>query len=260
LTGEEGMDKRTEGRKIIAVCGKGGAGKTAVSAGLVRLIAKRHGQRLLAVDADPAEGLAACLGVTPKATLNDIRKEIIERARGREGIRDLERHIDYLLFEALAEAKGFSLIAVGRPEEEGCYCRINVLLRDAVAALADDFDVTVIDGEAGVEQINRRVMETVSHLLLVSDASARGINVARAIRDVAARAMPKARVGIILNRLREEVDVMRVSLPEGIPLLGWLPEDDVIRDSDVRAISIFDIPDSPFINSLKRSAKIFGVI
>lgn len=254
------MEKRTEGRKVIAVCGKGGAGKTAVSAGLVRLFAKQHGQRLLAVDADPAVGLAACLDVTPKITLNDIRTEVIERARGREGIRELERHVDYRLFEALVETQGFCLIAVGRPEEEGCYCSVNDLLRDAIAALADDFDVTVIDGEAGVEQINRRVMETVTHLLLVSDVSARGINVARTIRDVASRAMPEARVGIILNRLRGEGDVMRVTLPKGIPLLGWLPEDEAIRDSDARGISILDLSDCPFLTSLERCAEAFGVI
>mgnify|MGYP003298258147 CR=1 FL=1 len=43
----------------------------------------------------------------------------------------------------------------------------------------------VVDGEAGIEQINRRVMEKVTHLLLITDASKKGTQVISTIKNVA---------------------------------------------------------------------------
>ena len=246
------MEKRTEGRKVIAVCGKGGAGKTAVSAGLVRLFAKQHGQRLLAVDADPAVGLAACLDVTPKITLNDIRTEVIERARGREGIRELERHVDYRLFEALVETQGFCLIAVGRPEEEGCYCQVNTFLREAIETLAGHFDLVVIDAEAGVEQVNRRVIRRVDLLLLVSDPTAKGLRVAEAIKGVADEAMLYGRAALLINRVSDPQAAERLAAGTSLELIGFLPEDPAIRDFDARGRSLLELPDgSPALRALR---------
>ncbi|MFR9062607.1 MAG: hypothetical protein ACLVJO_01935 [[Clostridium] scindens] len=60
------------------------------------------------------------------------------------------------------EEKGFAFVAIGRPESSGCYCAINSYLRDVISMLAGQFDYVVIDGEAGIEQVNRRVMEQVT--------------------------------------------------------------------------------------------------
>ena len=66
------MDRNT---KIIAVAGKGGVGKTSISAAFVRLLTETYPEsRILAIDADPAVGLSTALGVEVKATLDDIRK------------------------------------------------------------------------------------------------------------------------------------------------------------------------------------------
>lgn len=72
------MEKNT---KIIALAGKGGVGKTSLSALTVRLLAERHpGSRILAIDADPAVGLATALGVEVSATVDDIRKAFVQTA------------------------------------------------------------------------------------------------------------------------------------------------------------------------------------
>ena len=56
--------------RIIALAGKGGVGKTSLSAAFVRLLAERRpGARILAVDADPAVGLSTALGVEVRETL-----------------------------------------------------------------------------------------------------------------------------------------------------------------------------------------------
>ena len=67
--------------------------------------------------------------------------------------------------------------------------------------LSDKFDYVVIDGEAGIEQINRRVMEKVTHLLLVTDASKKGCQVVQTIKKVADELVMYDRIGVIANRI-----------------------------------------------------------
>src|SRR4030042_1176130 len=95
----------------------------------------------------------------------------------------------YIIKLLLEERGDLAFLAIGRPEKEGCYCQVNDFLREIIESAAKSFDYVVIDGEAGIEQVNRRVMERVTHLILISDASARGINVARTIQSVADKAM-----------------------------------------------------------------------
>ena len=62
---------------IITVAGKGGVGKTSISAAIVRQLVHDHpGARILAIDADPAVGLATALNVQVTQTIDDIRKAI----------------------------------------------------------------------------------------------------------------------------------------------------------------------------------------
>ena len=69
------MERQT---KILAVAGKGGVGKTSLSAAFVRLLSQAYpDKRILAIDADPAVGLATTLGVEVRETLDDIRKSIV---------------------------------------------------------------------------------------------------------------------------------------------------------------------------------------
>ncbi len=173
--------------KILAMCGKGGVGKTSISSLMVKMLSAAGKGKILAIDADPAVGLASSLGITVRKTVDDIRKDLIDRIRdgGAPGQREALKLLDYEVFDALEERDGFALLAIGRPEDEGCFCRVNSLLKDIIGDLAQGFDIVLIDGEAGVEQINRRVMKTVDHLVLVSDTSARGINVANTIASVA---------------------------------------------------------------------------
>ncbi|MGN0533923.1 MAG: AAA family ATPase, partial [Eubacterium sp.] len=161
------MEKKA---KIIAVAGKGGVGKTSVCATIVKLLVEKYPhKRILAIDADPAVGLSTALGIDVKLTIDDIRKEIVETVEDGQTKAAIELLGDarYKIFDALVEKDGFAFIAVGRPESAGCYCKINSYLKEVISLISNDFDYVVIDGEAGIEQINRRVMEKVTHLLLI---------------------------------------------------------------------------------------------
>lgn len=238
---------------VIAICGKGGVGKTSISAMLVRSFSRNPRNRVLAIDADPAVGLAAALGVEVHKTVDDIRNDLIRKVTSGKapGRADMLAMLDYEMFSALREHGNLAFLAIGRPEKEGCYCQVNHILKDVIASVAGNFDFVVIDGEAGIEQVNRRVMKTVTHLLLVSDASARGINVARTIRSVAETAVGSTHAGLIFNRIRDAAEYARLRIPDNIDCLGWLPEDGTIRSADIDGRSILDLGDSPAFQALE---------
>ena len=230
---------------ILAVAGKGGVGKTSVAATMVRLLCQMHpGKRILAIDADPAVGLATALGVEVCLTVDDIRKAVVAQAR--QG--DAKAAVELLgearcqIFDAVAESRGFAFLAIGRPESAGCYCKVNGYLKEVIGLLAGSFDYVVIDGEAGVEQINRRVMEKVTHLLLITDASRKGTQVIQTVKKVAEELVMYDQVGAIVNRLpsREVIPLLDTG---DIPVLSYIENDAALADFDIRGENVFYLPE-----------------
>ena len=238
--------------RVIAVCGKGGVGKTTVTALLSRLLAEGDNGRILVVDADPAIGLGLALNQFPDRSVNDVRKEIISTVKqhSTDSV-DLAASVDYKLMEIIMETGNLGFLSVGRPEEEGCYCQLNTLLREAIETLSSHFDLTLIDAEAGVEQVNRRVMRSVSHLLLVSDTALKGIRVAETIRNVADEAVKYSKLGLLINRARSEEDFHNLSAKTDLPVLGWIPEDDTVKEFDIDARSFLEIPGCPALDAVR---------
>ena len=248
--------KRSEGPVIIAVCGKGGVGKTSVSAMLTRCLAADGEKKLLAIDADPAVGLATALGLTVAQTVDDVRSAIINDLKsGRGGNKaEIMARIDYQMLGTLAEHDNTAFLAIGRPEDEGCYCRLNAFLRAMIAKLAHSFDYVVIDAEAGIEQINRRVMEMVTHLILVSDGSLKSHHVAGMIAGVAGRYATFREIGLLVNRCRPGDNKNAIAGLEGIPLLGCVPEDDTIREFDAAGSPFFALPSCAALRAVEDAA------
>lgn len=241
------------GPVIIAVCGKGGVGKTTISAMLTRLLMARRHARILAIDADPAVGLATSLGLPVKKTVDQIRNELVcEVADGLAGEpAALLQRLDYDVLAALAEERNLAFLAIGRPEGEGCYCQVNRLLKAIIAKLAASFDYVIIDGEAGIEQVNRRVMTAVTHLLLVSDASRKGTDVCRTILSLAASAIAYRRKAFIVNRVRPQEADFLSNLPRELKPAGQIPEAEEIRSMDMAGRSILDLPDCKALHALQ---------
>lgn len=231
---------------IIAVAGKGGVGKTSISAMIVRQLVKDHpDKRILAIDADPAIGLETSLGVSVSITVDDIRKEIV--AAG-EGDTEKKRAIEllgesrYRLLDAMVEKEGFAFLAIGRPEASGCYCSVNSYLREIISAWSESFDYVVIDGEAGVEQINRRVMEKVTHLILVTDPCKRGMKVIQTIKGVAQELTMYQKCGAIINRFNDDNLKQYLDLGD-VDVLAYIPDDPELALADVQGKTVMDLPD-----------------
>ncbi|BCS96682.1 ATP-binding protein [Desulfoluna limicola] len=237
---------------IIAVCGKGGVGKTCMSALLTRRLCKDRGKRVLAIDADPAVGLSLPLGITVHRTVDDIRRDLIARLSGGE-TQDREalvRSLDYDVFGALEERDNLAFLAIGRPEGDGCYCQVNAFLRDIIREIAANFDYVIIDAEAGVEQVSRRVMEMVTHLLLVTDASLKGRKVAELIYT---EGVVKGAIGtsaLLFNRVQGQGEAEALLSGVTLPVAGIVQENSLIRSFDREGWSFFDLPQSEALSAL----------
>ncbi|MGI6463791.1 MAG: AAA family ATPase [Candidatus Scatomorpha sp.] len=248
---------------IIALAGKGGVGKTSVAASMVRVLIEAYpGAKILAIDADPAVGLSTALGVKVESSLDDIRRAVIKSAedgRPREAIELLEES-RFRIFDTMVETKGFSFLAIGRPENEGCYCSVNAYLKEVVSMLANDFDFVVIDGEAGIEQIQRRVMERVTHLVLVSDQSRKGTRVTESIKKVADELVMYERVGVVINRVTNP-ELNKYIEVEGAEILAFIDSDDSHAANDIRGMSVFELaPDSNMLKGVREALRNLKVL
>ena len=229
---------------VIALAGKGGVGKTSLSAAFVRLLTeKRPDAKILAIDADPAVGLSVALGVDVDETLDQIRKRVAEDVTGKlRDTQDILAEAKFRLYEAMEEKHGFAFLAIGRPEAAGCYCAINTYLKKVIEMLVDDFDYVVIDGEAGIEQINRRVLEKVTHLVCVSDQSQKGLRIIETIRQVADELVMYEDAGLVVNRapLPERITEKEIG---GVRIVSVIPQDDAMTENDIEGKNIFELPE-----------------
>ena len=247
---------------VIALTGKGGVGKTSLSAAIVRILTEEKPEaKILAIDADPAIGLSVALGIDVAETLDDIRLRVAKNVtEGLQETQDILAEARFRLFEAMQEQHGFAFLAIGRPEAAGCYCAINTYLRQVISLLVNEFDYVVIDGEAGIEQINRRVMEKVTHLLCVSDQSRKGIQIISTIKEVADTLVAADQVGAVLNRvlLPEKITETEIG---GVPLIAVIPPDPQHAENDIEGKSVFDLPDGAVIlNGARTILKKMGII
>lgn len=232
--------------KILAVAGKGGVGKTSIAAVMVKILAERYpDKKILAIDADPAVGLSTALGIEVSMTIDDIRKKVIATVEDGDtrSVTELLGEAKYHIFDAMVEADGFSFIAVGRPESAGCYCKINSYLKEVIALMADNFDYIVIDGEAGIEQVNRRVMEKVTHLVLVTDASRKGTQVVQTIKKVADELVMYEKAGVIMNRIPDESVRQYMDLGD-LEVFSCIGGDGRLAAFDITGQNVLNLPEN----------------
>ncbi len=241
--------------KIFAFAGKGGVGKTSLSAAFIRILSQTFpDKKILAVDADPAVGLSTALQLHPILTLDDIRIRIAENIELGQTTQAIEllSEAEFHLLDSIVEKDNISFLAIGRPEAAGCYCKVNAYLKQVIETVCGNYDFVVIDGEAGIEQINRRVMENITYLVLVSDGSKKGIGVVSTIEAVADKLIPSKKSGVIFNRTRSGFDVTAV---KGIPtVLSVIGEDEHQAENDMQGESVFLLPeDSPIYKGARKA-------
>jgi len=191
----------------IAITGKGGTGKTTIAAALITCLINKGHVPVLAVDADPNSCLDMALGVQVKKTVGRIREESRDAAAGRKSGLSKRELIEMRIAESLVEADDFDLIAMGRPEGPGCYCYANSLFSDIINDLSKNYPFIVIDNEAGLENLSRRLYRKINLLVIAGDPSQRGILTVKRLYDLAKE------MGIEYERLAVAINLVRNGAP-----------------------------------------------
>ena len=235
---------------VIAITGKGGAGKTTFTAMMTKILMETSSDlKILLIDGDPAMGLSSALGVEVRRTVGEVREAIIGAARTskKQGKAQITGMLDWMVLDALVELEGFSLLVMGRTETLGCFCPVNDLLRGAIESLSKSFDIVLIDCEAGLEQINRKVVQSVNELIIITDATLRGVQTAALINKIihTHNILPCGEVGLVLNKVRgEAAPIIQTVEKMGLKILGSIPDDENITKYDLVGRPIIDLPTS----------------
>jgi len=249
----------------IALAGKGGVGKTTISAMVIKYLAQTQPGAVLAIDADPSSNLNMVLGLDLDWTVGEIREDMLAQVKqsltaGGAAMGALSggmsKH-DYLVHHirsSLAEGARFDLIAMGRGEGPGCYCAVNHNLREVIDAMSKNYTYVVIDNEAGMEHLSRRTTRDVQHLLIVTDPTQRGIVAAERIAGFRQELdIHIENSYLILNDMNGAVPAPLMDRIKqlDIPLLGIVPHDETAKEFEFSARPLVELrDDSPLYHAV----------
>ncbi len=233
--------------KVIALAGKGGTGKTTITALLLKYLIEKKMIPVLAVDADANANLNELLELDVPMTLGRIRKEMkgdIPHGMSRDQFMEMKVH------QAMIEEKGFDLLVMGQPDGPGCYCAANQYLAMTMDKLAGNYKWILVDNEAGMEHLSRMNLRTIDHMLIISDPSARGILTASRIADITGPLqLDVSKRHLIVNRAPDPVPVAlqdkideAVTNTEDMKLAGIISSSDELIERELSGKSYLDVP------------------
>ncbi len=226
----------------IAVCGKGGVGKTFIAAGLAARFATA-GRPVIAIDADSSPNLGLSLGLTAEeaARITPVAEndELIRMKTGTDysGVFRLSFTVDDIIGRyAVPTPSGANLLVMGtvRAMGSGCACPAHSVIRALMRHLVVERDeVVILDMEAGIEHLGRNTVEHVDVLLAVADANRKSLVVAATICRLARESGIRA-IGLVANRIaNSEQEAFFKSFAEenDLPVLGRIPFDQAVADA-----------------------------
>lgn len=234
----------------IAIGGKGGVGKTTVTALLARCLAGDKNNKVIAIDADPVANLAAALGISedkPITPISQLTELISERTGAKPGTMGgfftLNPKVDDIPERFSLERDGVRLLVMGTVQSggSGCICPESTILKALMnhLVLFRD-DIVVMDMEAGIEHLGRATSASVDALIIVVNPGARSRAAADKIRKLG-RDIGIKNIIILGNRVKnkEDEDLIRSTLSD-FEIIGFLPEHDEVVAADREARRAFE--------------------
>jgi CO dehydrogenase maturation factor len=240
----------------IAIAGKGGVGKTTLAAMLIRCLNEAGIRPVLAVDADPNSNLADALGVEEGKPLAEIREHGSSPEGSPASGVGRARAVDDELQRAIAEADGFDLISMGRPEGPRCYCYVNNLLRKSLDELSRNYAAVVVDNEAGMEHLSRRTTNNVDFLIAVTNPTLPSLRAAERVVTLS-HELPVEIGQRVLVVTRVGPDGMEQTVADRLAGIDAQRMADVPQDNDVERANaigqdVFTLPaDSPAVTVVR---------
>jgi CO dehydrogenase maturation factor len=236
----------------IAVTGKGGVGKTTLTA-LLAYAYTGQGFHVLAIDADPSPCLGQALGfprdllkgLTPISRMEEL---IFERTGAQPGsiggYFKLNPRVDDLPDRFSVSHRGIRLLELGAVEMggSGCICPESAVLRTLIThILLRRDELVLLDMYAGVEHLGRATADAVDAMLIVVEPTARSLGTAAQIKGLA-RDLKLQRLYVVGSKVQGEDDerFIRENAPD-LPVLGFLPHDTRVLEADRRGVSLYDL-------------------
>jgi len=242
--------------KVIAMAGKGGVGKTTVSALITRYFVKNQKDPLLAIDADPNSNLGETLGLDIEKTVGDIRENFMKDPQGVPSGMDKILYLEMLMNQVVIEQNAYDLLVMGRQEGQGCYCMVNNILNRFADELEKNYKYLLVDNEAGMEHLSRRTSGKVDILLMVTDYALRGLRAVGRINEMLGDLkLDVKHKGLIVNRAPETLSKAFLDEVEsiGVPILCTVPDDNNLLEFDMERKSLLDLEDdSPAVISINQ--------
>jgi CO dehydrogenase maturation factor len=255
---------------IIVFPGKGGVGKTSLSALTIKYFSEK-GEATLALDLDPDSHLHKLLGVELRKTIGQIGDEIHkEKKLGTSkptDISDQEYFLTRLAEEVLVEGEDFDLITLGKPSIDiSCYCPVFLWANYSISQIMKSYSVTynniVVDCDPGTEIFPRKVLTALSnereidYILIVLDSSKMSLDTAKEIVNEVKRSDVKVKeIYGVCNRVdsKELQDKIKEVAKNnyGIQVVGFIPTDPKISMSSLSSQSLIKIRDSISYKAVK---------
>ncbi|MFZ5820920.1 MAG: AAA family ATPase [Chloroflexota bacterium] len=235
----------------LAITGKGGVGKTTLTALLAQVYADR-GRDVLAVDADPSPCLAGALGFPDelRAKLSPIAEmdALIEERTGAKpgtvgGFFTLNPRVDDLPERFSVTHRRVRLLEMGSVDlgGSGCICPESAMLKTLFTHLLfRKEDVLLLDMYAGVEHLGRATVDFVDAMIVVVEPTRRSLGTAAQIKKLA-NDIGLKKLYLVGNKVRneDESNFLEAETP-GMPVLGFLPADLKVQEADRLGIPVYD--------------------
>lgn len=237
----------------IVICGKGGSGKSTVSALLAKEIARRK-YEVLVVDTDESNfGLYKQLGFEqPRDFMESLggKKALSEklmkfiRSERREGLKILDEFtIKDIPEELVVGENGVKLVAIGKIHNfgEGCACPMGALAREFLEKLKTNGEHVVVDTDAGIEQFGRGVEAGCDMIVVVVDPSYESVQLSGKISEMGEKIGKP--VFFILNRMDENSRDLTSRVDEK-KVIGVLPFDKEVFKACLKGIEVLSIKET----------------
>lgn len=229
----------------IAICGKGGCGKSTLTTMLAKQYAS-EGKKVFIIDSDESNfGLHRLLGVPLPEDFDDylggkqqvLGKMMSTMASGETQFNFFDKEVwttDEIPEKFISEKDGIKLLASGKIQDsnEGCACAFGNVIAEFVSKLQlKDDEILLMDMEAGVEHFGRGIDNFVDEVVMMVDPSYESLALSEKVGHLCSEINKP--LYFVLNRVTETSEpVMRKNInAEPEQILAALPEDEEVLQS-----------------------------